>query len=364
MIALVISIVVSMVIVLVMTPFLIKYLQKKQLGQFIRVDGPKSHQTKRGTPTMGGLVVIVAALCGYSSSAFWMYISQGRIPKISSVLVLSLMFLMGAVGLYDDWSKISKKQSLGLTPLQKFVAQAVIGVVFAVLSQMFPDYHGVSPANHDITFINTIFSFDFAGKTLGFILFVVWVNLIITAWTNAVNLTDGLDGLATGVSVFAWVGYIIICSWQFAHSCLHTTSALEGICYSVRDPWDLALVAGGIMGACFGFLWYNAYPAKIFMGDTGSLALGGAFAAMSILTHTQILAIIIGGVFVLETLSVTLQVGSFKMFKKRIFKMAPLHHHFELLGWKEINVVIRFWLIAGICMVIGIGLFYSDWVGW
>lgn len=361
MIALALAVVVGLLISLFVTPLLTNFLTKNQFGQFIRQDGPQTHLVKRGTPTMGGLVIILGSVVGYFVGALWMYFASGRTPKVSSLLVLGLMIAMGLVGFIDDFSKIRAKQSLGLTPKVKVILQTVIGLIFAVVCMLFPNSSGVFPATRAISFTQDIFSFDFAGKTIGVILFLIWVNLIITAWTNAVNLTDGLDGLAVGVSLFSWIGYVLICFWQFSKSC-HLQTGLVEVCYNVRDPWDLALVSGAIFGACFGFLWHNASPAKIFMGDTGSLALGGAFAAVSILTHTELLAIIIGGVFVLEVISDIIQVGYFKLRHKRVFKMAPIHHHFELKGWKEVNVVIRFWLISGICMVVGLGIFYGGWL--
>ncbi len=197
--------------------------------------------------------------------------------------------------------------------------------------------------------------------TVGLILFVIWANFLITAWSNAVNLTDGLDGLATGVSIIVFGAYVIVCIWQLNQSCQRLAAAGPR-CYEVRDPQDLAIVAAAIAGACIGFLWWNASPAKIFMGDTGSLALGGALAGISILSRTEILAAIIGGLFVVIVMSDVIQIGFFKLTGKRVFKMAPLHHHFELSGWGEVTIVIRFWLIAGLFAALGMGVFYAEWV--
>lgn len=199
------------------------------------------------------------------------------------------------------------------------------------------------------------------GLLIGLLLFVVWANFLITAWSNAVNLTDGLDGLATGVSLFVFAIYLLVGLWQSNQSC-QVLSSVGPRCYETRDPRDIAIVAAAIVGACFGFLWWNASPAKIFMGDTGSLALGGALAAISIMSRTEILAVIIGGLFVLVVVSDVMQIGFFKLTKRRIFKMAPLHHHFELSGWGEVTIVIRFWLIAGLFAAIGMGIFYAEWV--
>jgi phospho-N-acetylmuramoyl-pentapeptide-transferase len=364
MIALILAIAFALLSSLFLTPLLVRYLVKHELGQFIRQDGPQTHLVKRGTPTMGGLVIVISTLLGYGVAAFWMFYSSGftRHPTYSSLLALGLMVAMGAVGFVDDFAKIRMQQSLGLTPAIKIILQGIIGVAFAVLCMSFPNERGILPTNIGInTFGHFEFNFALLGDVVAVILFIIWINLIITAWTNAVNLTDGLDGLATGVSLFAFLAYVVICFWQFINSCA-TAADSASICYTVRDPWDLTLVAGAVAGACFGFLWWNASPAKIFMGDTGSLALGGIFAALSILSRTEVLAMLIGGVFVLECISDIIQVGYFKMTRKRVFKMAPIHHHFELKGWTEVNVVIRFWIISALCAVAGIAIFYASWL--
>jgi phospho-N-acetylmuramoyl-pentapeptide-transferase len=194
--------------------------------------------------------------------------------------------------------------------------------------------------------------------SLGGVLFVVWIYLVFSGTSNGVNLTDGLDGLASGVSAMIFGAYVVISFWQFRNQCsVHLTN-----CYPVRDPLDIALIAAAGMGACFGFLWWNANPAQIIMGDTGSLGLGGAFAAIAVLGRTELLLPILGGLFVLETVSVMIQVGVFKATKKRFFRMAPIHHHFELLGWAEMTVIVRFWIIAGLAVALGLGLFYAEFL--
>lgn len=200
------------------------------------------------------------------------------------------------------------------------------------------------------------------GWTIGPVLFVIWALFMILAMSNGVNLTDGLDGLATGASVLVFGAYTFIGVWQFQESCANTlTLTNPSACYEVRDPLDLAIVASALMGACLGFLWWNTSPAKIFMGDTGSLALGGALAGLAICSRTELLLALLGGLFVLITMSVVIQVGSFKLTGKRVFRMAPLQHHFELKGWSEVLVVVRFWIIQGICVIVGLGLFYAGW---
>jgi phospho-N-acetylmuramoyl-pentapeptide-transferase len=360
-IAVLASVSVSLLVALFGTPLFIKLLVKRNYGQFIRQDGPTAHFTKRGTPTMGGVVIIGATLAGWAAAS----IVSGRLPSASSLLVIFLMTGLGLVGFLDDYIKISRQRSLGLSARWKIVGQGIVGVTFAVLALQFPNANFRTPASTSVSFIrDTNIDLAFAGVTVGLILFVLWANLIITAWSNAVNLTDGLDGLATGVSLIVFGGYVIVSIWQLNQNC-QLASAVGPRCYEVRDPLDLAIVAAAIMGACFGFLWWNASPAKIFMGDTGSLALGGALAGLSILSRTELLAIIMGGLFVIIVLSDVIQIGFFKMTGRRVFKMAPLHHHFELSGWGEVTIVIRFWIIAGLFTALGLGIFYAEWVvGW
>jgi phospho-N-acetylmuramoyl-pentapeptide-transferase len=345
-----------MVVALLATPLFINFLVTKQYGQFIRQDGPTAHYTKRGTPTMGGVVIIGATLIGFGVAA----LVTGNLPSASALLVLFLMTGLGVVGFLDDYIKISRQRSLGLSARWKIVGQGFVGITFAVLALQFPDATLRTPASTSISFIrDTGLDLAFAGATIGAILFVIWANFLITAWSNAVNLTDGLDGLATGSSLIVFGAYVIVCVWQFNQRC----GLAENLkCYATRDPLDMAVVAAAVTGACFGFLWWNASPAKIFMGDTGSLALGGALAGISIVTRTEVLAAIIGGLFVIIVLSDVIQIGFFKLTGKRVFKMAPLHHHFELSGWGEVTIVIRFWLIAGLFVSLGIGIFYAEWV--
>jgi phospho-N-acetylmuramoyl-pentapeptide-transferase len=348
----------SMLIALLGTPLFIRFLVRKQYGQFIRQDGPTAHFTKRGTPTMGGVVIIGATVVGWAGAM----LVTGTLPSASAVLVLFLMTGLGVVGFLDDYIKISRQRSLGLKARWKILGQGIVGVTFAVAALQFANDKFRTPASTRISFIrDTNVDLAFAGATVGLLLFVVWANFLITAWSNAVNLTDGLDGLATGVSLIVFGAYVIVGVWQFNQSCQVLASAGPR-CYETRDPLSLAVVAAAITGACFGFLWWNASPAKIFMGDTGSLALGGALAGLSILTRTEVLAAIIGGLFVLEVMSDVIQIGFFKLTGRRVFKMAPLHHHFELQGWGEVTIVIRFWIIAGLFVALGVGIFYAEWV--
>jgi phospho-N-acetylmuramoyl-pentapeptide-transferase len=347
---------VSMVLTLLGTRWAITLLSRRGYGQEIRDDGPTSHHTKRGTPTMGGTVFIVATIVGYfAAKLFTMISGHGSAPTASALLVLFLFAGMGAVGFLDDFIKIVRQRSLGLRSKAKLAGQTLVAVAFAVLALQFPDERGQRPASPFISFIRDINWLHLAG-----ILVVIWILLLIAGMSNGVNLVDGLDGLATGASMMVFGAYTLICIWQFNQSCASFPTAK---CYEVRDPHDLAVVAAALTGALFGFLWWNASPAKIFMGDTGSLSLGGALAGFAVMTRTELLVLLLGGLFVIVTASVILQVGYFKLTGgKRLFRMAPLHHHFEMLGWEQVNVVIRFWIIQGLCVVIGLGLFYAEWV--
>lgn len=347
---------VSLVVSLFGTPLYIKFLVSRGYGQFIRDDGPTSHHTKRGTPTMGGAVIIAAALTGYVVA----HLATLWAPTMSGILVLFLMTGLGFVGWLDDYIKISKQRSLGLRAGAKIVGQSIVAIAFAVLALRFGGKHARTPASTRVSFIrDTDIDLAFAGAAIGLVLFVIWAMVIITGMSNGVNLTDGLDGLATGASVMVFAAYLVIGVWQSNNSCMIKPGPQ---CYDVRDPRDLAVVAACLLAACFGFLWWNASPAKIFMGDTGSLSLGGALAGLAITTRTELLILVLGGLFVMITLSVVIQIGSFKLRRKRVFRMAPLQHHFELVGWGEVTIVIRFWIIAGLFVGFGLGVFYADWV--
>jgi len=349
---------ISLLISLFATPLFIRFLTRRQLGQFIREDGPASHHVKRGTPTMGGVVIIVALVAGWLGAN----LMTGRTPNVSSLLVVFLILGLGFVGFLDDAIKLSRERSLGLRARYKILGQAVVGIAFAVLALKFPDDTGLTPASTSISFLrDTAIDLAYWGPAVGLILFIIWANFLITAWSNAVNLTDGLDGLATGAALIFFGAYMLVSIWQVNNTC-HVNN-VSASCYEVRDPRDLAILASAIAGACFGFLWWNASPARIFMGDTGALALGGAIAGITILTRTELLGAVIGGLFVMIVASSVIQIGYFKLSGgKRVFKMAPLQHHFELLGWGEVTIVIRFWIIAGLCGAMGMGIFYQEWV--
>jgi phospho-N-acetylmuramoyl-pentapeptide-transferase len=341
---------VALVFVMVGTPVWIRIVNRLGYGQMIRDEGPEAHLSKRGTPTMGGTVFIVGSLVGYAVA----HLITGSRPTVSGILTLFLMTGLGLVGFVDDYIKVFKQRSLGLRSGAKMIGIILVGVVFAVASLNFPNGYDVTPASPHLSFLR-----DF-GPSIGPYLFVVWALLLIAAMSNGVNLTDGLDGLAGGPAGMVLAAYVIIGNWQLRNSCYD--AGLSPGCYSVRDPLDLAVVAAAVLGGVFGFLWWNAPPAKIFMGDTGSLALGGVLVGLAILTHTQFLLAILCGLIVMITLSVIIQVGGFKMTGKRVFKMAPLQHHFELSGWAETTIVVRFWLMSALFVAIGLGLFYLEWM--
>jgi len=340
----------ALAISLLLTPAVVSFFRRRGYGQEIREDGPATHATKRGTPTMGGTILIGATLSGYAFA----HIINGHGPTASALLVLMVMSGLGLVGFLDDFLKIHHQRSLGLNKTAKFVGQALVAVVFGILALRFRASGGahLTPASSHISFIHD------SAIALGIVGFIVWAFLMISATSNAVNLTDGLDGLATGTSAMVFASYVIITFWQFGNRC----GIASGTCYNVRDPLDIAVVAAAAMGACFGFLWWNASPAKIFMGDTGSLAIGGTFASIAMVTRTELLLVVLGGLFVAITLSVIIQVAVFKATGRRVFNMAPLQHHFELAGWQEITIVIRFWIIAGIAVAFGLGLFYAEFL--
>ncbi|HEX4978405.1 MAG TPA: phospho-N-acetylmuramoyl-pentapeptide-transferase [Nocardioides sp.] len=341
----------ALIFTLLGTRVAIRVLVAKGYGQLIRDDGPTTHHTKRGTPTMGGLVIIFSVLLAYALAK----LITRDLPSWSGILLLFLLVGLGTVGFVDDYIKVAKQRSLGLRSKAKMAGQTIVAVVFGWLALTRPDERGYTPASQAISFTR-----DMERWTLPAVLVILLILLMIAGASNAVNLTDGLDGLATGASTMVFGAYTLVNIWQNNQSCALSPG---NRCYDVRDPLDLAVIAAALTGACFGFLWWNASPAKIFMGDTGSLSLGGALAGLAILTRTELLLAILGGLFVLQTLSVMLQVGWFKASGgKRLFRMAPLHHHFELKGWDEITVVIRFWIITGLCVATGLGVFYAEWV--
>jgi phospho-N-acetylmuramoyl-pentapeptide-transferase len=334
------------------TKGLIHILAKRGYGQIIRDDGPTTHKVKHGTPTMGGVIFISAAILGYVVAHLFTATSM----TTSAVLIIGLVVGLGFVGFLDDWLKVSRQNSRGLKGRYKLISQATLAGVFGYLGLQFPDSDQLTPISLYLSGI---------GETkfyLGTVAVIIFIIIMVMSASNGVNLTDGLDGLATGATIMTFIAFILIGVWEFGQSCQIATFGATN-CYQVRDPLDLAVLAAAFAGGCIGFLWWNTAPAKIIMGDTGSLALGAAIAGFAATLRVELLLIPLGGLFVIITLSVVIQTLYFKISGgKRVFRMAPLHHHFELKGWAEITVVIRFWIIAGLSVALGIGLFYAQWV--
>ena len=340
----------ALVFALFGTRVLIRVLAGKGYGQIIRDDGPSSHHIKRGTPTMGGIIFILAAALGY----FVAHLVTGTSVTASALLVMGLVVCLGFIGFLDDWLKVSRQNSRGLPGRYKLLGQAIFAALFGYLGLQFVDSDSLTPISEYLSGVRE------TSIYLGPVIVIIWIVIMVMSASNGVNLSDGLDGLATGASIMTFLAFVLIGVWEFGQSC-----ALNDVpgCYAVRDPLDLAVLAAAFAGGCTGFLWWNTAPARIFMGDTGSLALGGAIAGLAATLRVELLLIPLGGLFVIITMSVLIQTVYFKISGgKRVFKMAPLHHHFELIGWEQITIVIRFWIIAGLSVSAGLGLFYAQWV--
>ena len=358
--AIVLSGALSLVLTLLGTRLAIGWFARYGFGQPIRDDGPTTHHVKRGIPTMGGVVIVLVATTAYLVAT----LLTGSVPSASAWLLLLLFAGCAVVGFLDDFIKVYQQHNRGLPGRAKMAGQTAVALAFGILATgFFADERGVRPASQHISTTQ-----DWGIRLpLVVVLLVIW--FVVTATSNAANLTDGADGLLTGIAAMVFAAYTVVNIWQNNQLCGSSRPTLvESQCYQVRDPLDLAVFAAAITGACVGFLWWNGKPARIIMGDVGSLALGGALAGLAIMSRTELLMAVIAGVFVLETLSVLLQVSYFKLTRRltgvgrRIFRITPIHHHFEHLGWDEVNVVIRFWVIAGIFVVTGLGIFYTAWL--
>jgi phospho-N-acetylmuramoyl-pentapeptide-transferase len=312
----------SLLICIFLGPQFIDWLRGKEFGQHIREDGPAGHHEKAGTPTMGGIVIFVGVLVPF------LILSDYR---AISLVVLAVALASAALGFADDWAKIQKRRSLGISGRTKLIVQALIAIGLWLAATRYVELN-------DTLRLRVV---D-ASVDLGY-LYPALILLVLMGTTNGVNLTDGLDGLAAGCSA------IVLLS--FTAMAFITGGAAQN---------DLALLSACLVGACVGFLWFNSFPASIFMGDTGSLGLGGAIAALAVMTQTEVLLLIIGGIFVIEALSVVIQVFAFQRFRRRVFLMAPLHHHFEMLGWSETKIILRFWIVAAICSAIGFTLYQAS----
>ena len=329
-------------------------------GQPIRVDGPTTHHIKRGTPTMGGLVILASAATAYVAATI---LTGGR-PSASIWLLLLLFLGCGVIGFLDDFIKVYTQNNQGLTSRAKMAGQTLVALGFGILAtRFFADERGVRPASQ---YISTTHDW---GIKLPLVVVLILIWFIVAATSNGANLADGADGLLAGASAMIFGAYTIVNIWQNNQLCGSSRpTVVASQCYQVRDPLDLAVFTAAVATACAGFLWWNAKPARIIMGDVGSLAIGGALAGLAIMSRTELLMAVVAGLFVLETLSVLLQMSYFKITRRitgtgrRIFRIAPIHHHFEHLGWEEATVVIRFWIIAGVGVSVGLGIFYAAWL--
>jgi phospho-N-acetylmuramoyl-pentapeptide-transferase len=340
-IAVLIAVSVAFVVAVFGTAVVIRYLTRHHIGAQIRDDGPVEHPhvAKAGTPTMGGVALVAAAFVGYLAA----HIRTEAIKFADTAITLWVLILgMMAVGFIDDYLGVRKARNLGLRKRGKTVGILLVTGVFAFMATQ-------------MVHVNTHLSFTRPmGLDLGTVGWVLWCFAVVYAMSNAVNITDGLDGLLAGSGALVFAAFVVIAFTQFRHPGKYDVGAASSI--------DVAVVAAAMLGACVGFLWWNAPPAKVFMGDVGSLAIGAAMAGMGLLTNTHLLLPIIGGLYVVEILSVVAQVISFRGFGRRVLRMSPIHHHFELLGWPETTILVRFWIFAGLSMALGLGLFYADFL--
>jgi len=322
------------------TKVLIGWLGRRAVHQPIlsKSDGGPGHEAKAGTPTMGGIAIVGAACVGYSAA----HLRSGVIFTRTGLFVMLAMIGAGVVGFLDDWIKVRNARNLGLKKGTKMVGLLLVSIGFTVLYLLF------TSGQTRLGFTR----FDRPGWELGNIGWALLAVFLISATTNAVNFTDGLDGLASGSSILSFAAFVVIGFWAFRH---------PGV-YALPHALDLAVVAAAMLGGCAGFLWWNAAPARIIMGDTGALAIGAALACLALSTNTVLLLPVVAGLFVIVGLSDVIQIVSFRVFHRRVFRMAPLHHHFELSGWPEMTIVVRFWLIAGACTALALGLYYADFI--
>ncbi len=321
------------------TKVLMDWLIARGVGQPIHEDVPAGHTVKAGTPPMGGLAIVTAAAMGYLAA----HVRSGALFTRTGLLVIGCIVGAGLVGLLDDLIKVRDERNAGLSKRAKTLGLLLVAIAFAVSVVLATD-------------IETTLSFtrwDRPGLEMGPATWCAWAVMVIYATTNGVNLTDGLDGLAAGSAIFVFSALMVIAFWAFRHPEV----------YRVNHALDLAVVAAAMVGACAGFLWWNAPPARIFMGDTGALAIGAGVASLVLTLNVHLLLPIIGALYVAESISVIAQVGSFRVFGRRILRMAPIHHHFELGGWPETTVIIRFWLLSGACTALALGLYYADFIG-
>jgi phospho-N-acetylmuramoyl-pentapeptide-transferase len=368
--AVIVAAFVAFALTMALTPLAAKLFRRLKAGQPIRSDGPQTHLAKAGTPTMGGVVFIFTTVLAYiAGHLVLMALPEADTEMFSrptgftatGIVLIGLFVSCGFVGFIDDWLKIRRKHSGGISGRAKVIGLTIAATIFGIVAVY---YQGSIVTSEISETVATPFV-SLSGATGSFnvteIGMVVVIVLLVNATANGVNLTDGLDGLATGASMMAFMAFLIIGFWQYRHWCGGAQPA-DDLCYDVRDPLEIALIAGAAAGAMFGFLWWNTSPAQIFMGDSGSLSLGALIAGLAIASKTILLLPIVGALFVITTASVMIQVTSFKLTGRRVFRMSPIQHHFELAGWSEVTIVVRFWIIAGIGVAIALGFFFADFL--
>ncbi|WP_412539398.1 phospho-N-acetylmuramoyl-pentapeptide-transferase [Longispora sp. K20-0274] len=355
---------VAFVLSLACTPFAARVLRALKAGQPIRNLGAVTHEGKRGIPTMGGLVFILATVLAYAAGHAVLAGMPAKPSRtsdltVTGVVLLGLLVSCGLVGFLDDWIKVRKRNPAGLSKRGKLIGQVAAGGVFGWIALAFPStVSGYTVGGEYLSLVRDV-DWLYTGKVVAIVLFI----FVIMSSSNAVNLTDGLDGLATGASILVLLAYTVIAFWQYRHWCPDYPAARAGdYCYASRDPLEIAMVAAAAAGALLGFLWWNTSPARIIMGDTGALGLGGLIGGLAMATRTVLLTPLLGALFVTMVMSVVLQRTWIKATGRRLFKLSPLHHHFERQGWSEVNIVVRFWVVAGLGVLIALGVFYADFL--
>ena len=362
--AVIVAAIVAFLITIFTMPPAIRLFTRLKAGQPIRSEGPKTHLAKKGTPTMGGVVFILATVVAYIAGHFVLATLPAKQlgaptgPTTTGLVLLGLFICLGLVGFLDDYLKVRKKNSVGLNMKRKLFLQMLVGAVFGYFALYFES----APPERETVADNTVsFVKDIPWLDLTRVGVLVLFVFVVMSMSNAVNLTDGLDGLATGASVMVLGSFALIAFWQYRH--WDNDPSYHGLyTYEVRDPLEIAIIAASAAAACFGFLWWNTSPARIFMGDTGSLALGGLIAGLAFATRTVLLLPLLAILFTIITITWVIQIGSYQLWQRRVFRMVPLQHHFELAGWSEVNIVVRFWIIAGIGVAGALGLFYADFL--
>ncbi|MFB9659487.1 phospho-N-acetylmuramoyl-pentapeptide-transferase [Glycomyces mayteni] len=369
--AVIVAAFVAFALTMALTPLAAKLFRRLKAGQPIRSDGPQTHLAKAGTPAMGGVVFIFTTVLAYVAGHLVLMALPEQVNGVTfnrptgftatGIVLIGLFVACGFVGFIDDWIKIRKKHSGGISGRMKILGLSIAAAVFGLVAVYYTGSIHTDEISETVATPYLSFTREVEWLNVTKIGMVIVIIFLVNATANGVNLTDGLDGLATGASMMAFLAYMIIGFWEYRHWCGGAQPAAN-LCYDVRDPLEIALVAGAAAGAMFGFLWWNTSPAQIFMGDSGALGLGGLLAGLALTSKTILLLPIIGALFVIITCSSIIQYTSFKLTGRRVFRMAPLQHHFELAGWSEVNIVVRFWIIAGIGVAIALGFFFADFL--